>query len=188
MIETLKLRIEGDAPLLMHNGRLANPMDPYAKRMKELTKARNKTDAQLLEIRRVEWEAGLYLDADGDVCLPADVVLACIYGGARKAKAGKEASAGVWEGAPTFKLLHDGPRDLDALYEAPGFVDYRVVVVSQRRTMRARPRFPRWSLELLLNVNADIINPEQVRQAAEAAGLLVGLGDWRPRFGRFHVV
>jgi hypothetical protein len=33
----------------------------------------------------------------------------------------------------------------------------------------------------------NVIEEEEILKVAEDAGLLVGLGDWRPRFGRFMV-
>ncbi len=44
--------------LMMHNGRTKDPLDPYAKALKKLTGKRKKTDADYLEISRLEWEAG----------------------------------------------------------------------------------------------------------------------------------
>lgn len=61
MIETMKLRLTGIAPLLMHDNKAANPLNPYAKAMKALTGKRKKTDDDLAEIARIEWEAGLYI-------------------------------------------------------------------------------------------------------------------------------
>jgi len=33
-----------DAPILLHNSRLANPMDEFAKQLKEITVAKKKTE------------------------------------------------------------------------------------------------------------------------------------------------
>ena len=35
----IKLRIEGTAPLMMHNGQLADPMNEHTRRLKEAVKA-----------------------------------------------------------------------------------------------------------------------------------------------------
>ena len=53
------ITIRGIAPLLMHNGQLANPLNPLAKEMKKVTSVRTKTDEHHLELQRLEFLAGL---------------------------------------------------------------------------------------------------------------------------------
>ena len=40
--EMLRVTIEGIRPLLLHNGRLADPLDEYTKRLKVLAKQRDR--------------------------------------------------------------------------------------------------------------------------------------------------
>lgn len=44
-----------------------------------------------------------------------------------------------------------------------------------------------WTLRFAFRVFDDIVDAEQVREALATAGLLVGLGAWRPEYGRFVV-
>ena len=46
-----RITITGTAPMLMHNGRLANPLDPATQTLKALTSKRKKTDDDLFDIR-----------------------------------------------------------------------------------------------------------------------------------------
>ncbi len=46
--------------------------------------------------------------------------------------------------------------------------------------MRTRPMFSEWTLEYEAELDALLLNFEDVVVIAETAGLLVGLGDWRP--------
>lgn len=55
MMQELSFRIAGVSPLLMHNGRLVNPADEYARKMKEVSSKRKKTDADYEEMGRLEW-------------------------------------------------------------------------------------------------------------------------------------
>lgn len=186
-METLNMTLVGDAPLLMHNGRLADPTNKFTIEMKKLTSIRKKTEEDLLEIKRVEWFGGLYTDTDGRVAIPADCILAVCIQGARKSKDGKETESGVFETQPYYRLEYDGPKSLDKLYEDGRFSDYRSVVVSRARTMRSRPIFPQWKLPISLSVNTDIIDTSKVIKAMEMAGERVGLLEYRPRYGRFSV-
>ena len=49
-METLKIRLIGETPLMIHNNRLANPLNEYSRELKKLTKKRDKTDADVMEI------------------------------------------------------------------------------------------------------------------------------------------
>lgn len=186
MLEKIERTLVGVAPLLMHNVQLADPLNPVAQELKRLTKKRNKTEEDIFAIRKVEWLGGLYRDVDGTIGIPSDNILALVIHGARKRKLGKDAAAGVFDAQPFYPLQYKGPRDPERLYESAGFVDYRGAVPrGQGRVMRARPRFSDWKLPIQLAVNTDVIDVESVLLALETAGDVVGLGDWRPRFGRF---
>lgn len=51
-----------------------------------------------------------------------------------------------------------------------------------------RPRADRWKLTFTINLLLDEKIPDDVlRQALDYAGLFVGLGAWRPKYGRFEV-
>ena len=54
--------------------------------------------------------------------------------------------------------------------------------------MRTRPIFPEWTLDFTLAYADDVISKDEVERALSDAGRLVGLCDWRPKFGRFQVV
>lgn len=83
MIETLKFRCVGFAPLLMHNGAMANPLNPRVKEMKAITSLRKKTDENHLELQRLEFAASLYLDAKGRVIIPSSNIEGTLVEGAK---------------------------------------------------------------------------------------------------------
>ena len=51
---TLRFRITGAAPLLMHNGRLADPLDEHARAMARVADKRPKTEADHLRLAELE--------------------------------------------------------------------------------------------------------------------------------------
>ena len=99
-------------------------------------------------------------------------------------KSGKQAQAGVIveKHAP---LIYDGPRTAKALFENERFRLAVPVRVGQVRVVRTRPYFEHWSAVVELSYLENIMNRADLTHAVRAAGLLVGLGDWRPRYGRF---
>lgn len=188
MSNIIKFLITGIAPLIMHNGQLADPTNEWSKAMKKITSRKKKTDADFLELKRTEWFGGLYLDEDGKrPVIPADVVLGTVIAGAKKHKNGVEAKAGIYEAKPYYELQYDGPKNLDKLFDDGRFCDYRSVRNQQNRVMRSRPIFKKWSAVIELLVDPEIIDPAKVIEAMESAGERVGIGDYRPRYGRFAV-
>lgn len=66
-------------------------------------------------------------------------------------------------------------------------VDRRPVVIQRARIIRERPRFDKWELSFEVDVIDEQLPVEVVRKILEYAGNYVGIGDYRPRFGRFMV-
>ena len=186
---TIKLASHGTG-LLMHNNRLADPLDSFAKELSRLSKVRKKTDDTLAEMARVEWEGGLYMgeDEDGQAgpIIPAENFTKCLIEAARKSRAGKEVERGVFvDGDATLK--YDGPRDVDGLY-AEEFFLRKPVKVKTATVIRTRPYFPDWSATFEVLVNTDIVADRDTFEGwAELAGQQIGLCDYRPRYGRFEV-
>ena len=188
-VKELKCRIRGLVPLILHNGRLKNPRDKMAKQIKEYTSKRKKTDADFEEISRLEWFAGLYTDDEGNVVIPGTNIEGMVVSGAKKAKRGKDFQAGVFcDENPVIE--HDGPKDLNELWMDERFVMETAVKVKSTggSVMRTRPIFREWSLNFKLTYSDDVVNEADVKKALEDAGRLVGLCDWRPKFGRFEIV
>ena len=188
MASVIGFTIEGISPLLMHNGQLANPLNPLVKQMKALTGQRKKTDEVHLELSRLEFRAGLYVSASGMVEIPAELLESCLIEGAKKSKLGKQfkSAIAIMENSP---LDYGEKLTVDQLWERnEEFADVRGVKVGTSRVMRTRPIFRTWRLSFDVHFNADLVNPEQIQLAVEDAGAQVGLCDYRPKFGRFQIV
>lgn len=187
-MQTIKFKVSSLRPLLMHNKQLADPTNRYTKELKKITsdRRRKNTEEGLEEIRRLEWEGGLYLDADGRPCLTEDVILSTIVAGSKKFRKGEFGKLLVCV-TPTVRLDYDGPRDLDTLYADGRFVDYRSVKVGQARVMRCRPVFPSWRCEFEIMYDETLVDPADILLWLETAGERIGFGTFRPRFGLFEV-
>lgn len=186
-METIKVRITGLSPILMHNGRLANPLDEASKKLKSLTAKKTKTDADHADIARAEWEGGLYID-EGGPFVPCDNLDSCLKGAAKGQKLGKKFGAAVAVIEDRAPLVYKGPRDADGLWSAK-FYDVRGVVVGGKRVQRCRPIFREWSCEFTVSFDPQDVDRRQIEKALQDAGRTIGLFDRRPekggRFGKF---
>jgi hypothetical protein len=53
--------------------------------------------------------------------------------------------------------------------------------------MRYRPIFLNWAAEMTVMVNTDVLDVAEARKVLDDAGALIGVCEYRPRFGRFEV-
>lgn len=65
--------------------------------------------------------------------------------------------------------------------------DRRPVVVNRSRIVRERPRFDEWELDFELHIVSNELPVDVCHRILENAGVNKGIGDFRPRFGRFLV-
>lgn len=183
--QTLAFKITGAAPLLMHNGQLADPLNPHSRSIAEVTSKRKKTDADHVEMARREFFGGLYIGG-GRPCVPSEMLEAAIVKGAMKEKRGPAAKAGILVERHAT-LDYEGPTDPKALWEDDRFRLRVAVKVGTAKVMRTRPRFDGWSALIEVGFLPGLLNAREVRSFLAAAGEQIGIGDWRPRFGRFSV-
>jgi hypothetical protein len=173
--------------LLMHNGQLADPLNPYAKAMKEVSKKRGKTDDDLAKLADLEFEGSLYLNAKRQVVLPSMVLEAHICESARKSKAGKSALAGMFVDNDAILEYEGGPMSVADLLASP---EHRLVAgvrVQQSRVMRTRPLFTNWKATFEVSLLATAANSDELRRWVQDGGAMVGLCDYRPRHGRYEI-
>ncbi len=184
-MQTLLVKIVGVSPLLLHSARFANPLDPATKLHKSLTCKRKKTDEDQLAIAKSEWLGGLYYDPIIGVYLPGANVEASLFEAAKMQRLGKSSKRSILVLDDIIKLNYDGPKTPERLYEDPRFVDARAVKIGTAKLIRYRPKFNMWSAEFRLSFNPEQIEEREVLRMLDDAGSLVGVGDYRPRFGKF---
>jgi len=187
-VTAIKIECTGTAPLLMHSDRLVDEFDPLVRKIKEVNaKKTNKTDEDKLYVRRLEWEAGMYWSEATGPYIPGANIKRSIQEVAKKSKNGKNVLKALhpWEGE--IRLEYDGPRNPQDMWNDGRFVDTRSVTVQRNKILRTRPRFDHWSFETALLVDKSVLNIEDLHQWIATAGIMEGLGDYRPTFGRFQL-
>jgi hypothetical protein len=112
---------------------------------------------------------------------------------AKRIKRGPQAKAGIIV-EEHARLIYDGPRKIDELWQIDENEEvekrFRIrvgVVVDRKRIMRTRPIFRDWSAEFIVKYIPSQLNAMDVLGFLKTAGEQTGIGDWRPRFGRFAV-
>lgn len=186
----VQIDITGTTALLMHADTLADPLAPETKAFKKISSKRVKTDDDHEAMARLEFLAGLYIDAEGRPCMQGRNIMKCLVEGARITKSGPKIERGFVITAADFPLEYTGPTDPEKLYGDKRFVSRMTVKTGQARVVRCRPRFREWALTASAMVDPAILSVDELADIAANAGSMCGLGDYRKigGFGRFTAV
>lgn len=185
----LTVTLTGIVPMLQHNGRLVNPVDPHTQALKALTAKRKKTDEDNIDIMQVEARGACYETTDGYIAMPDACVWRSIKDGATGFKRGKDIERALISDHTTVPLIIDGRHHTcEEWLSTPDHIDYRAVKVGMSRVMRSRPFIPAgWQSTHSFELLEDVIDPRDMLPILERAGRLVGVGDYRPSHGRYNV-
>lgn len=189
----LKITIEltSRAPMLQRNGRLANPLDPIAQQIAAIAKKRNKTPEDYRVLLPLEAYGGSWETPEGFLGFPTENVLSCLIKAARGFKQGTQVEQALLLDGPgsVEPLLIDGlPVDAkEYAYSDPvNHLFIRTVVINGKRSLRARAIIPTWRTTHHFFLLDDVLNPDDLKKIFVHAGRLIGVGDWRPRYGTFR--
>ena len=184
---TVEVKIRGIAPLLQHRYPMPTP-ESISKGGKATTGSPDYTD---------EWRQSLYVTVDGEVYQPSSHIERAMAKTAvnfkipgKRGKTYRDLFTATVFVTPD-QILHGvkNPEELDYDPTARLYIDQRPVVVSRARVVRARPAFSiGWTLAFTIEVMDGEISAELVHDVLSLAGKQAGIGDHRPKFGRFQVV
>lgn len=181
---TLRFRVEGVSPLMLHNSRrFLDPGDELNKKLKKLTSKKKKTDQDYADIALLEWRMGVYYNDQGQPIIPGENTERMLVEAGKKARKGQSFIAGII--CEDAILEYTGPTTVAELEKDPKFYDKRPVVIQRARIMRTRPIFNVWATEFVVQYIRDVLDADEVRTAMETAGKIIGTCDYRPKFGRF---
>jgi hypothetical protein len=178
---TISVEIEGTADLLLHGWSVEAVAEKSAAKKGSAGK---KTDNLESYVRR---------DERGVICIPSEYLRMSVVAAAkfrqdprspRKSASDlyKAGVVGLTSLAPLTNVVGETPKVWD-------FEDARRVQVQRNGITRVRPAFRTgWKATFLLGVLLPEYIPQQdLREVISQAGRLVGVGDFRPTFGRFSV-
>jgi hypothetical protein len=132
-------------------------------------------------------EAYVYRNDDGEIALPGEYLRGAVVSAARfrqDPRSPRKSAMDLFR-AGVVSLTHLAPMGVKVW----DYEDKRRVVVQRSGVNRVRPAMRRgWRASFTFQVNTpEYIEPLDLLQTLEMAGRLVGVGDFRPTFGRFIV-
>ena len=94
--------------------------------------------------------------------------------------------------AQIMRLVSVDTMQID-IFGVPKMAMHMVRSSDMNRTpdVRTRPCFPEWACRIEIGFVATMLKPSQIVNLVAAAGMIVGIGDWRPQkggmFGKFRI-
>lgn len=152
-----------------------------------------------------EWRGKLYLLDDGTIYQPEAHLIGTLVKGAvtekipgRRGKTYKDAVNGGVFVEPAYIPHQVTIADFEGAKIITGpapdgfadrvYIDRRPVRVQRARVMRLRPALVKgWQLTFKIQALDDDFRADALKAILDRAGREVGIGDYRPRFGRFMV-
>lgn len=168
-------QLEGVADLLMHRWNV-DAVDAKSKAAKG-SKAKKSDDL----------ESYVYRDDDGTICIPGEYFRGALIGAAKFKQDPRSPRKSAQD------LFKAGVVSLTGLASLGvskwDYEDRRRVTVQRAGITRTRPAFKSgWKAEFdVLITLPEYISPHLLQDVTASAGRLIGLGDFRPTFGRFFV-
>ena len=186
-MKTLKFKIVGTQPLMLNNNQTVNPFNEYAKKLKEFTSKRKKTEEDMMALYGLQFESSLYLASDKKTyIIPADHFWKSVCTAAKEVKLGKKFEQ-------SFQIFDDCTLDFPEknlspaeLYEEGSHVDIRVgTIMGKSKVPVCRAIFNDWQTEVTCHFDESQIDEKDIVKMFEVAGLRYGVGTYRKRFGKF---
>lgn len=184
-----RIRLEGVRPLLMNSPQGVDALHPTVIKKNRIARksSKAKTDADLEELAHLEWLLALYFDEEVGPYLPSDNIFKALQEGAAKTRSGGTIREGVQFPENVNPLEYRGPRDREGLWADANFRFVTSVKQQRSRIMRTRPIFYTWAVEAQGLYDPEVLDLDDIKTAAARAGAYKGVGDWRPKNGRFNV-
>lgn len=208
MLLDLIATIEGSRDVLFSSSASMNPRNPILKTLEPIKgrRGKNKTELIIDSLEKGDWlcsaiwgECGeTWLDGEafmfsgyGTPVLPAEYLCRSAQNAATATRSGTKVKQALSEGmTPDAVLIYDGPTNAEEMWNDPQcrFIDSRSAVVNRARIMRTRLRIPTgWQAKVELTLDSTIMDIEELKNILIDAGRRVGVGDYRPKFGRFFL-
>ena len=135
-----------------------------------------------------DWESYLYRNDQGAICIPGEYVRQSIIEASKyrqDPRSPRKSAKDLYKAAliSLTDLASTGAKE-------PDYLDRRRVTVMRAGITRVRPALNAgWRAVFQLMIQTpEYISPQVLNSVIADAGRLVGVGDFRPSYGRFNVV
>ena len=182
-IQTVKIKLEGISPLIMHRWGEKAKGEMLDKQMKKAVQ-------KVAKDPKAQYESSLYKFDDGRFGFPADGFKASmIRGGKQLGLVMTDMRTAIFIQGEYSKVAD---RELIEIFGEVSMREDMVRIANGTADIRYRGQITDWKAELEITYNSTVVSFDQIVNMLQAAGFGVGVREWRPpkggTFGRFKVV
>lgn len=175
-LQKIEIGLWGTSPLIMHAWSRKAKEQMLAKQMKTATAGKEAKDPQR------DFEEATYRDEHGLVCFPSIAFKA----------AAVNAAVSMDFKKTNLRQAFRIPPDMLPIYGSEPIAREDMVRIAMGTAdIRYRPEFRKWGTIVPVELNVNILSPEQLVALFESAGFGIGIGEWRMerdgQFGCFKV-
>jgi len=179
----------GTKPLLLHNVDLANPLNPWARKITDLrgTPSKRRTEKWYEEMAYAGF-MGAFYDIPGidGVAIPAENVRRSIIDTAKASRLGTQVLRALMVTAAAVPLIYDGPKTPRQLWDAQKWHLTRMIRGTGGASPTTYPIFREWAVKAPFELDESLLNVRDLTEIVERAGRIEGLGASRKQgYGRF---
>lgn len=172
----VEVSIEGTAPILFHRWNC------------ESVASKSKAKKGSAEKKSDDVESYVYRTEAGELAIPGEYLRGAIVGASKfqqDPRSPRKSASDLFKAAviSLTPLASLGTKEWD-------YTDKRRVCIQRNAITRSRPAMKEgWRATFILMVNLpEYVDAQLLNSTIAAAGKLIGLGDFRPSFGRFNVI
>ena|ERR1700761_1029307 len=183
----------GTKPLLLHSVDLANPLNPYAKKMTELrgTPSKRRTEQWFEEMSKANFLGAFYdIPEVNGIAIPCENARRSLVVAAKASRQGTTVERALTLTVPAVPLMYDGPIPATPaqLWEDPRFRVTRMIRGTGGASPTTYPKFEvPWATRVPLELDESIMNLADLQELASRAGRIEGIGASRKQgFGRYE--
>jgi hypothetical protein len=188
----ITIKAVGTKPLLLHNVDLANPLNPWARKMKDMrgTPSARRTEKWHEEMAYVMFMGAFYDIPDiNGAAIPADNMRRSLINAARATRLGKQVERALLVTVAAVPLIYDGPKSPQQMWDAGTWHLTRMIRGTGGASPTTYPIFREWGVRVPMELDEDTLSVRDLTEVAERAGRIEGLGASRKQgYGRYDAL
>ena len=189
----ITIKAVGVKPFTPQNVDMANPRNPWFRKMAELRgiPSKNRTDKWLDDMEYAFFMGAFYdlPEVDG-IGIPAENMRQSLIEAAKMTRQAPRAKRAIMLAVAAVPLIYDGPKKPQELWDHGGYKLTRMIRSSQGGASPTTwPIFHEWALKVPFELDEKELSVPQLTEIAERAGRLVGIGASRKQgYGRYDAL
>jgi hypothetical protein len=188
----ITIKAVGTKPLLLHNVDLANPLNPWARKMTELrgTPSKRRTEKWYEEMAHAGFMGAFYeIPGMDGVAVPAENLRRSVIDAAKAQRMGTQVLRSLMVTVAAIPIIYDGPKDPAQMWNTGNWHLTRMIRSTGGASPTTYPVFRDWAVKVPFELDETLLSVRDLTEIAQRAGRIEGLGASRKQgYGRYDAL